>query len=146
MNIASILKSEITRVSRKEVRTELQALKKATTRLRSDNAELKRRLSDLEKLVRQLGKGSGRKVVEPSSAEDTSKIRFNAKGFASLRQKLGLSPADMGLLIGVSDQSVYKYEKGEVQPRRATLLAIAGLRGVGKRAVAEKLAQMDSGK
>jgi DNA-binding XRE family transcriptional regulator len=47
----------------------------------------------------------------------------------------------MGQLIGVSDQSVYKYEKGEVQPRAATLVAIAGLRGLGKKAVAERLAQ-----
>lgn len=44
MNIASLLKAEISRVSQEEVRSELQALKKTTTKLRKDNADLKRRL------------------------------------------------------------------------------------------------------
>ena len=48
----------------------------------------------------------------------------------------------MGLLIGVSDQSVYKYEKSEVQPRAATRLAIAKLRKLGKRKANELLAQL----
>lgn len=44
MNIASLLKAEISRVCWEEVRSELQALKKTTTKLRKDNADLKRRL------------------------------------------------------------------------------------------------------
>lgn len=142
MNIASILKSEISRVARKEVRSELQALKKSSAAYRSDIAALKRRVADLERLVKQLSKATGGKSFVKASAEAAGKIRFSAKGFAALRKKLGLSSAQMGSLIGVSDQSVYKYEKGEVQPRPATVVAIAGLRGLGKRAVAEKLTQM----
>lgn len=139
MNLGSVLKQEISRVARKEIRNEVQALKKASAQYRSDIAALKRRVADLEKMVKQLSKVTGGKSVVKASTETAGTIRFSAKGFAALRKKLGLSSAQMGVLIGVSDQSVYKYEKGEVQPRPATVVAIAGLRGLGKRAVAARL-------
>jgi len=41
-NIASLLKSEISRIARKEVRAETQTLKKASAQYRSDIAALKR--------------------------------------------------------------------------------------------------------
>jgi DNA-binding XRE family transcriptional regulator len=140
MNIATALKSEISRVSRKEAKSHSLPLKKASAQYRSDIAALKRRVAELERLVSKLSKTHDKRPAAPVDSQSQAKVRFSAKGFASLRSKLGLSSSDMGLLIGVSDQSVYKYEKGEVQPRAATLLAIAGLRGLGKKAAAEKLA------
>ena len=139
MNIATALKSEVSRVSRKEAKSQTLTLKKASTQHRSDIAGLKRRVTELEKLVSKLARGQGKKVAVPAADVTSVKVRFSAKGFTALRKKLGLSSAEMGLLIGVSDQSVYKYEKGEVQPRAATLVAIAGLRTMGKKAVAEQL-------
>ena len=47
-NIASILKSEISRVARKEVRAEVSGLKKGVSGHRSEIAALKRRLLALE--------------------------------------------------------------------------------------------------
>jgi len=143
MNIATALKAEISRVSRKETKALTQPLQKVSTQHRTDIAALKRRVAELERLVSRLNKGQVKKALVPALTEPTGKVRFNVKGFASLRKKLGLSPAEMGQLIGMSDQSVYKYEKGEVQPRAATLVAIAGLRGLGKKAVAERLAQTE---
>ena len=97
MNIASLLKAEITRVSRKEVRTELQALKKTTTKLRSEIAELKRRLAILEKLVKQLGKGGAKKAPAAGSQDEAGTVaRFSSKGLAAQRKRLGLSAADFG--------------------------------------------------
>ena len=46
-NIASILKSEISRVARKELRGETQALKKSNAQYRTQIAELRRRLQAL---------------------------------------------------------------------------------------------------
>ena len=42
-NIASVLKTEIARVARKEVRSEIGSLKKATATYRTEIAALKRR-------------------------------------------------------------------------------------------------------
>ena len=45
----------------------------------------------------------------------------------------------MARLLGVSGQSVYKWELGKARPRARQLEAIAALRGVGKREVNARL-------
>jgi hypothetical protein len=45
-NIASLLKAEISRVARKEIRAEITALRKAATTHRSEIAALKRRAAN----------------------------------------------------------------------------------------------------
>jgi DNA-binding XRE family transcriptional regulator len=66
-------------------------------------------------------------------------FRFSAKGLASLRQRLGLSAADCGLLVGASSQSIYNWEEGKVRPRAKHLPAIAALRSLGKREATARL-------
>lgn len=139
MNIASLLKAEISRVARKEVRAEVQSLKKASFQYRSDIADLKRRASKLEKLVAQLSKGT-RKAIEAVEGESATVVRYSAKNLASQRKRLGLSAADFGKLLGVSGAAVYLWEKGETRPRPIQMPAIAAVRKMSKKNVAEKLA------
>ena len=82
-NIANILKLEISRIARKEVRGETQGLKKAVTAYRTEIASLKRRSKDLEDQIRQLTKSSAKVklVLEPEAA--TRGLRFSAKALAS---------------------------------------------------------------
>jgi len=141
-NIASLLKQEISRVARKEVRGETQALKKSSTQYRSDIAALKRRIATLEGLVKRLSKTSARTALPSTKAEPEGTLRFSAKGFAAQRARLGLSAAEAGLLLGVSSQSVYHWEAGKSRPRASQLPAIAGLRKLGKREAAKRLGEM----
>lgn len=138
-NIASILKNEITRLARKEVRIELEALKKASAQYRSDIAGLKRRVAVLEKLVGRLDAKSSKKVTPVVEGEEPSRFRFSAKRFAAQRQKLGVSAGDMGTLLGVSAQTVYNWEAGKARPRQQQLAAIAAVRRMGKREVKAQL-------
>ncbi|MDB5870662.1 MAG: family transcriptional regulator [Ramlibacter sp.] len=137
-NIASILKSEIARVARKEVRAETEGIKKASTQYRSHIATLKREVAALERHVRQLLKGAKREAPQPSGSH-AGKIRFSAKRLADHRAKLGLSAKDYGALIGVSPLSIYKWEGGDVRPRASQLQAIAAVRKFGKREAATRL-------
>jgi DNA-binding transcriptional regulator YiaG len=142
-NIAALLKSELARVARKEIRAETQSLRKAAGTYRSEIAELKRRLLLAEQELRRLGKAaqksnSSSEVVEsPGPA-----MRFSAKGLASHRKRLGLSAADCGLLIGASELSVYKWERGPTRPRAKYLPAIAAFRSLGKKEAAERLSSL----
>lgn len=134
-NIAQVLKEEITRLARKELRGESAALKKASTQYRSDIANLKRQVAALEKVVRKLSKTSrGAESEEPGGSEDSDapKFRFSAAGFAKQRARLGLSAAQAGFLLNCSGQSVYKWEQGKVRPRANQLPAIAALRKLSK--------------
>ncbi len=139
-NLASLLKSEISRIARKEVRAETQTLKKASAQHRSEIAALKRRLADQERLLSRLRKNS-RPAAPPAPATDSPKLRFRSEGFASLRKKLGVSAAEMGQLVGVSAQTIYHWEKGLSRPRNSQLAEIAAVRKLGKREVSARLAQ-----
>lgn len=136
-NFASFLKSEISRLARKEIRAETESLKKASAQYRSDIAALKRRMVEQDRLIAQLRKGKPANTAK--DAEDSPSLRFRADGFANLRKKLGLSAADMGKLLGVSLQTVYHWEKGQSKPRSSQLQAISEVRKLGKRGAAARL-------
>ena len=135
-NIGTVLKSEISRVSRKEVRGETQALKKSISQYRSQIADLKRRMHALEQQVKRVGRGR-----PPAAAPEESggHLRFSAKGLAAQRRRLGLSAAAVAQLLGVSALSVYKWESGKTRPRARQIEVIAGLRGMGKREALKRL-------
>jgi DNA-binding transcriptional regulator YiaG len=140
-NFASALKEEIVRLARKEGRNETERLKKASSQYRSDIAALKRRLEALEKQLSHFEKKSKSSQKLEVSGE-TTPVRFSAKGLASQRQRLGLAAAEMGLLLGVSAQTIYNWEAGKSRPRQQQLAAIAALRGLGKRQVKSRLTEL----
>lgn len=138
-NIASILKQEIARVSRKEVRADTERLKESAARYRSDIAALKRQVLALERTVARLVRSTRAKVESATDDEPGTAHRWSAEGLAKHRQRLGLSANQAAFLIGVSALSVYKWEGGKVRPRQSQLPAIAAFRRMGKKEVAAKL-------
>ena len=93
--LAQVLKAEISRLARKEVRQETTALRKAATQHRRDIAELKRQLKEQQRRIDYLEKQETRRVKKPKLPdEQVEKIRFSPKWLRSHREKLGLSAAD----------------------------------------------------
>jgi DNA-binding transcriptional regulator YiaG len=127
------LKTEISRIAKKEIRGESASLKKSSSQYRSDIAALKKRVASLEALVKKLSKVAQKSRPEAQDISDDKHLRFRSGGFATLRQKLGLSANEMGQLLGVSGQSVYKWEQGKAKPRASQLHAIAAVRKLGKK-------------
>jgi DNA-binding transcriptional regulator YiaG len=142
-NIASILKVEISRVARKEVRAETQSLKKQSTQYRGQIAALKRQVTNLEKLLRKHSKGA--RAAPARAADEEAPItglRFRSKGFATHRKRLGLSAAEAGALLGVSGQTIYHWEAGKSKPRSSQLVRIDALRKLTKKGAAAAVAQV----
>lgn len=137
-DIATALKAEIARVARKEIRSEVESLRKTVTQHRAHIAALRKRVEELERAVKKAGHAKPRAAASQSE-EDSQALRFRAGGLASHRKRLGLSAADFGKLLGVSGQSVYKWEAGEVKPRRSQLQAIASVRKMGRREAVARL-------
>jgi DNA-binding transcriptional regulator YiaG len=142
-NIAALLKDEIARIARKEVRVQTEDVRKASAQYRSHIATLRRRIEELERELKRTRKNSARNEAAPENDDEGGTARrFSATRLAAQRRKLGLSAAEFAALIGVSGQSVYKWEHGEARPRARQLEAIAELRGIGKREAATRLEQM----
>jgi DNA-binding transcriptional regulator YiaG len=139
-NLASALKSEIARISRRESRSELESLRKATAQHRSAIAALKRQVVDLERRLKQSSRAQRTQNVPPSK-ESSKQIRFSAQRLAAHRAKLGLSAKDYATLVGVSALSIYKWESGSTRPRATQLSAIAEVRRLGAREAHARLAE-----
>ncbi len=137
-SIASVLRDEITRLCKKELRSQLDPVRSASARYRSDIAELKRRLVALERQNQKLQKQSPAPTVE--STDEDRKLRFVPKGLASLRKRLGVTVEELAGLLGVSPQSIYNWQAGKSVPRRSQLEKLASIRGMGKREVEAILA------
>jgi DNA-binding transcriptional regulator YiaG len=146
-NIQSMLKDEITRIARKEVRRGTADVKKSSSTHRAQIAALRRQVEELTRALKQAVRATSPRTAP--AAEETADTgvqrRFRVAGFASLRKRLALSAEQMGMLIGVSGQSVYKWEKGEAKPRARQLEAIAAVRELGPREARTKLEELQGG-
>ena len=146
-NIASVLKSEIARVARKEVRVELESLKRASTQHRSAIAQLRREVADLHRQLkqahRQVANASRASAVSGGGggATEGTPRRFSAARLAAHRAKLGLSAADYGRLVGMSGATIYLWEQGKSRPKPEQLQRLVEARTLGRRAALEQLAQ-----
>jgi DNA-binding transcriptional regulator YiaG len=136
-----LLKKEISRIAKKEVRAEIIPAKKSSSQRRSEITELKQRVARLEAALRKLGSPSraNRAVAADEPDENSPKLRFRSGGFATLRKKLNISAHEMATLLGVSAQSVYHWETGKSKPQARQLAAIASIRKLGKKEVMARL-------
>lgn len=143
-NLVTVLKDEIARLARKEIRAQVGKTQKQVSDQRRDIAELKRINTELNRRLNFLEKREKQRLENPAEPkviiqtadgkeEVASTARFSPKWLAKHRAKLDLSAADYAKLVGCSPLSIYKWEKGESTPRAKQREALASIRGIGKR-------------
>jgi DNA-binding transcriptional regulator YiaG len=141
-NIAAILKEEIRRLAKKEVKAEVGSTKQAVAKYRGDIANLKRTLGQQEREIKRLQKRVQQSDQVSAEDEPSEDVRFSARSVKAQRTRLGLSAADYGMLVGVAGLTIYNWEKGTTRPRQAQLEALVAVRGIGKREALAKLAEL----
>jgi DNA-binding XRE family transcriptional regulator len=139
-NLVHALRDEIKRLAKKETKGQTTALKAASAKYRREIAELKRVTSDLDKRLAYIEKQERKRAKRPPSPKLAEGTRFFPKGLKSHRARLGLSAEDYGLLVGVSGQTIYNYERGDTKPRRAQVAKLVAVRDLGKREARRRLA------
>jgi DNA-binding transcriptional regulator YiaG len=140
-NIAKVLKAEICRLAKREIKAESASTKRAIVQYRRDIARLKRDLAAQAKEIAALKKRRTNAVESPAENESDN-IRFSARSVKAQRVRLGLSALDYGKLVGVSQLTIYAWEQGKSRPRKAQLAALVAIRGIGKREAMQKLAEL----
>lgn len=136
-NIAAVLKAEITRISRKEVRVDTERLQEIVAQQRKELVALKRQVATLEKSVARVLRTSRKELrsAEPptSTVPNDTGVKFSATKLSKHRQLLGISANEYGALVGASGQSVYKWEGGKSYPRLKQLRQLNRVLAIGKR-------------
>ncbi len=120
----------------------VSATRKPVLNLRRDVSELKRQVLELKRLLRsvQTDVGNCVKAPEPEDLKQT-RIRPTGDMVNKLRQRLGLTQAELARLISVSSLTVSKWEQvpGRIRLRARTLESLAKAKTMSKREAQEKL-------
>lgn len=140
-NIAAALKEEIVRLARKEIRSETERFKKTSAQFRSEISNLKKRVTELDRLVSRLNRGAVEKKKAKAEKKER-RVRYSAKGLVAMRRRLGFSAADLGVLLGVTAQTIYNWEAEKSQPRPQQLESYAAMRDIGKKQAVAKIQEM----
>jgi DNA-binding transcriptional regulator YiaG len=115
---AATLGNEIKRIARKELKSDINAIKAKANTSVHEIAALKRRIKDLESMVMKLTKVQIKTAPEVATKVITARqTRWSAAGFAKLRKRLKLSAREMGKLLGVSMATIYHWEDAESENR-----------------------------
>ena len=143
-NVMKELKSEISRLARKEAKSVVSPVKKASATYRGLIAGLRKQVASLQKEVAGLKKA----VPSPDKAilatEPKGRFWMTGQGVRTLRKRLGLTQSVFGKLTGVSVPTVVNWEKakGKAEIRKkATMARLQSLKGKGKREVAGMLGE-----
>jgi len=94
-------------------------------RTRPQEAQLEKWLA-----IRAIGK---READEALGIDPAARSGFSPDAVLAERERLELSAADYGELVGVSGLTIYNWEKGKTKPQKAQLEKWKAVRGIGKR-------------
>ena len=149
MNVMKVLREEIVRLARKAIKGELTPAKKAVATQRRVVADLRRQIADLRKEMAGFKKAlPARENALPAKTEPKVRFWITGKGVKNLRKRLGTTQAELAKLVGVSAQSVVKWEahKGKINLRKAAAGKLQEIRGMGKKSVAGLIGKKPRGK
>lgn len=132
--VEGIIKSEIIRLAKREVRKISVPLSREVWGMKSTVSQLRKTVSALEKFV-TLQQKELEKKEPPLKAppEEVKMSRFSPRLIKSLRKRLGLSQREMASLGGVTVGAVYQWESGKFEPRGEKKAMLVALRKLGRR-------------
>jgi len=150
-DVARVLREEVQRLAKRQVKAALTPVKRDTVRLKKHVADLRRDLTALTRTSRELLARVTAVVATKESevaTERAATLRPTSKRLVRLRRRLGLTQVEFGKLLGVSGQAVLNWEGkgGRVRMRSANLAALAGVQKIGKREARRRLDRMGQGR
>ena len=141
-NIAQLLKDEVSRLARKEVRAASAPLQQQIRELKKTNRQQREAIEMLLRRVDQLQTLTSSptdKILKVTAAENDRQIRLSGTSIKKHRKRLGLSQGELGQLLNVSTNTIVRWEQDKSKPREAYRAGIAQLRTMGVREVKKLL-------
>jgi len=145
--VEGIIKSEIVRLAKREIR-------KISVPLGGDVWSLKSAISQLRKAVLMLQRITAsqqkelekRKVPLEATTEEIKVSRFSPRLIRSLRGHLGITQRELATLTGVTVGAAHHWESGKFKPNMKKKAVIVALRKLGRREVRKLLEEKSMGK
>jgi len=143
--VEGIIKSEIVRLAKKEVRKVSRPLGRDLRSLKSVVSQLRRTVLGLQRITtsqqKELQKG---KAVLEAPLEEVKESRFSPRLIRSLRRHLGITQKELAILTGVTVGAAHLWESGQFKPSMKKKAVMVALRKLGRREVEKLLKEKES--
>jgi DNA-binding transcriptional regulator YiaG len=134
--LESLMKSEIVRLARREVRKIVRPLGRNVRSMKGTVASLRKTVAALEKFAARQAAEMGQKRGLPEAApEEVKASRFSPRLIRTLRKRLAITQKEMATLLGVTVGAIYQWEKGIFEPTAQKKSVLVTLRRIGRREV-----------
>jgi DNA-binding transcriptional regulator YiaG len=134
--LEGMIKSEIVRLAKREVRKISGPLGRNVWSLKSTVSQLRKAVLALQRITanqqKELQKG---KMVLEAPPEEVKESRFSPRLIRSLRGHLGITQKELAILTGVTVGAVHLWENGQFKPSMKKKAAMVALRKLGRREV-----------
>jgi len=144
--IESTIKSEIERLAKHEVKVVFRPLRKEVWGIRLKLSNLLKAFVPMNRLAKEIAESKAKEPQLAASAEEVKASRFTPERIRGLREKLGISQRELGVLVGATTGAVLSWEKRKFKPQGEKRAALVALRKVRKRDVKKMLAEKEGKK
>jgi len=138
--LEGIIKEEIIRLAKREMRMKFVPLRRDVRSLKITISELRKSVSSLQKVASQQKNQVGPQPVPEVTSEDMVKARISPRLIKSLRKHLKVSQRELAKLAGVTVGAVFQWEKGKFEPKDDKKKILIGLRKLGRQEARKLLA------
>ena len=139
--LESIIKSEIQRLAKHEVRSVYRPLRKEVWGMKLKLSNLIKNFTVLDRLAKGLAKTKSTELKLEATPEEVKASRLTPERIRGLRKKLGISMRELGVLVGATIGAVASWERGKFKPQGDKKAALVALRKVRKRDVRKILGE-----
>jgi len=145
--VGSIIKSEIIRLAKREMRKVSVPLGRDVRLLKNTVSQLRKSVLSLERFAAHQQKElSKREIRLEAPPEEIKQSRFSPGLIQRLRKRLGITQKELAILAGVTVGAAHLWETGKFLPSGEKRGAIVALRKLRRREVRELLNQKIAGK
>jgi DNA-binding transcriptional regulator YiaG len=139
--IESIIKSEIQRLAKHEVRSVFLPLRRDVWGMKLKLSNLIKGVTVLDRLAKEISKAKSAEPKLEASPEEVKASRITPERIRSLRKKLGISQRELGVMAGATIGAVASWEKGKFKPKGEKKAVLVALRKLRKRDVKKMLTE-----
>ncbi len=144
--LEATIKSEIERLSKRELRKVSVPLKRNVRSLKIAVSQIRKAVLRFERFVTHQQKELAKREIRlEATLEEVKKSRFSPRLVKTLRKKLGITQKELAIFVGVSIGAVQQWEIGKFIPKPAKKAALAALRKLGRSEVIKLLEEKVSG-
>lgn len=144
--IESTIKSEILRLAKHEVKTVFRPLRKEVWGMRLKLSNLLKAFVPMNRLAKEISESKAKEPKLAASPEEVKASRFTPERIRRLREKLGISQRELGVLVGASTGAVLSWEKGKFKAQGEKKAALVALKKIRKRDVKKILKEKGESK